>query len=105
MTPLHLAVRRAYDDAYDAARQNKPCSCEMASAAGRAAARRLYLERTGIDDALTDACVAAMIWPTHPYGRDDPQLHCRTRPEYGEQGDDIGDGLTAWAIRFFAASE
>jgi hypothetical protein len=103
MIPLNRALRQAFDAAYDdARRQWEPCA--NATAAGLAAARRLYVGRTGLDDALTDACVEAMIWPRHPGGAWDPQRHEYNdrRPEYGEQADDGGAGMTAWAIRFFA---
>ena len=97
MITLSRRLRQAYDAAYDAAREQRR-SCAGASDADRAAARALY-------DALTGACVAAMLWPRHPYGIFDPSntdRGCR-RPDDGDQGDETADGMSAWAIRFFAA--
>lgn len=103
MIALSRQLQRAYEAAYAATREQWR-SCVEASQAGVAAARALYVERTGLDDALTDACVAAMIWPCHPYGLFDRSNSDRgyRRPDDGEQGDETADGMSAWAIRFFA---
>lgn len=103
MIPLSRQLQRAYEVAYNQAREEWR-SCVEASRAGITAARALYVARTGLDDALTDACVAAMIWPGHPYGTFDRSNTDRghRRPDDGEQGDETADGLSAWAIRFFA---
>jgi hypothetical protein len=53
-------VRAAYDEAYDEARVQHR-SCNEAEAGGLVAARCLYVQRTGLDDELTDACVQAMV--------------------------------------------